>query len=183
MADQVGLPDPEELGALETACAIIDAEVERAMRLRDAREDIGLVTAKVRAVVAHARDVQARVDTVQTELVASEQRLSQLQQRVIYDERNQHQQREAWQHEVQAQKQIMAEQQARLAQIEEDYRTAREGLLTRLAAEKAQQEHAQAEMLQAHQAQIEQKKAELHALETQVQTAQRLRDQLTALRG
>jgi uncharacterized protein YoxC len=107
----------EDVSALETACAVLDNEVERLTRIFQAQQEVRAVTDQVRSIVATAGPLMAR----QEQLTAD-----------------------------------IAKQEARLTELEQATGAAMEGLRTA--------------------------QAELSTVEEQVRQAQRLRDELTALR-
>lgn len=169
------LQSTQELGAVETACALLDQEVERLTRLVGARERIQGVTTQVRTLLAAVQPLQTRKEQLAQEIQEHEQtRTEQLAEaQRIADE---HQAR------LDQARQAVEEQEA-LA------RTLREAAATEQAALEAKTQALEADYTvkrdtaqRAHEAHMRQLQVQIETLEQQVKDAQALRDRLTALR-
>jgi chromosome segregation ATPase len=173
---------PEELGRLETACVVLDNEVERILNVRSARDEVSQITIKVRSLLALVGPLQTRLRAMQAEIEQLEARSPQLRERLAEQARRQAEQRRAWQAEVVQHDTAMAElTQARDA-LQGQFHGELNNLQRDLAARRAEKETELAALEAAAEALAEAKRQELTALEERIKQAQALLDQLIALR-
>jgi chromosome segregation ATPase len=173
---------PDELGRLETACVVLDNEVERILNVRSARDDVAQITARVRALLALAEPVYARLRAVDQEIAQLEARRPQLLRQLEEVERRHQAQREAWQADVLAHEAEIAELTRARDGLQTEYHGERNNLERDLQAVRAEREAALAAREEASLARLEEKAAELAVLEDRIAQAQQLLGQLTALR-
>jgi chromosome segregation ATPase len=173
---------PDELGRLETACVVLDNEVERILNVRSARDEVALVSARVRELLALAGPLQARLRAVEQETQQLEARHPQLIHRLEEHERRQQAQREAWREQVLAHEAEIAELTRAKEGLQAAYHGERNNLERDLQAVRAEREAEIAALEDASQARLEEKAAELAVLEDRIAQAQQLLGQLTALR-
>lgn len=183
----VPLHSTEELNAIETACAVLDQEVERIARIVGARETLQSVTAQVKILLASLQPLQAQHDVVKRELVDLEEERK--AQRVAFGKTLQESQETMTKTREEAQAQmahLAAEHQewidkvasARQAACAEQ-KTLEEKTDALQGSYAAKREAAERE----HDTQVKQLEEQLQAIESQVKVATELRDRLTALRG
>jgi chromosome segregation ATPase len=173
---------PDELGRLETACVVLDNEVERILNVRSARDEVALVSARVRELLALAGPLQAALGRVERQTEQLTARHPQLIERIAEQERRRDAQREAWQAEVLAHEAEVAELTRATEGLQAAYHGERNNLERDLQAVRAEREAEIAALEDASQARLEEKAAELAVLEDRIAQAQQLLGQLTALR-